>query len=98
MSIHICIPARKEVWDGYGLTLEIHDWLVANVGQQASDMTDFVWGKKVGFYMRATQTATNPFFLMSGDRALSMQGAKFLHFDFRDADKAMMFKLAWGGQ
>lgn len=96
MSTHICIPVKDSIYDGVGLRLEIHDWLVINVGQQASDMTDFVWGKKVGFYLRTTETKTNPMHLVTGDRA--QQGAKFLHFLFKDPKKAMLFKLAWGGQ
>lgn len=95
LSTHICLEARDEIYDGYGLRLAIHDWLRENVGTQASDMTDFVWGKKVGFYMRVTDNRINPMYQTSGDR---QTGGKFLHFLFRDANKAMLFKLAWGGR
>lgn len=93
---HLCLPIRPEIWDGYGLRLEIHDWLVDNVGQQASDMTDYTWGKNVGFYMRATESRLNPMYLTTGDR--QMGGAKFLHFQFKDPAKAMLFKLTWAGK
>ncbi len=61
-------------------------------------MTDFVWGKKVGYYMRGTDSRLNPMYQVVGDRATTSQGASFLHFLFRDSQKALMFKLAWGGK
>lgn len=92
---HVCIPVHESIWDGFGLRLEIHDWLVSNVGQQASDMTDYTCGPRVGFYMRATESKTNPMYLATGDRQTGP--AKFLHFLFKDHHKAVMFKLTWGG-
>ena len=92
---HVCIPVSEEIWDGYGLRLEIHDWLVQNVGQQASDMTDYTWGKNVGYYMRATESKLNPMYLTTGDRQIGP--AKYLHFQFKDHNKAILFKLRWGG-
>lgn len=94
MSTHIYLEASEEIYDGYGLRLAIHDWLRENVGACASDMTDFVWNKRVGYYMRATESRMNPMYMMSGDR---QTGGKFLHFLFHDANKAMLFKLTWAG-
>lgn len=96
MITHICIPVRDDVWDGYGLRLGIHDWLQENVGQQAGDMTDFVWGLKVGFMFRVSETKHNPMYQITGDRWVGL-GAKYLHFLFRDPAKAVLFKLTWGG-
>jgi len=95
MSTHICLEATDEIYDGYGLRLGIHDWLKENVGGCASNMTDFVWGRRVGYYLRVTESRSNPMYITSGDR---QTGGKFLHFLFLDANKAMMFKLAWGGK
>jgi len=96
MSTHICLEATNEIYDGFGLRLGIHDWLRDNVGPCASDMTDFVWGRRIGYYLRVTGSRINPMYLASGDPA--HRGGEFLHFLFRDASKAMMFKLAWGGK
>lgn len=93
---HICIKVNDEIWDGYGLRLVMHDWLVQNVGQQASDMTDYTWSRKAAFYLRASESSIDPMYLATGDRQNGP--AKFLHFKFKDPAKAMMFKLAWGGR
>jgi len=92
---HVCILATPAIYDGYGLKLEIHDWLSENVGQCASDMTDYVWGKKVGYIVRSSDSQINPMYLASGDRA---SGGKYLHFQFKDSNSAMLFKLRWSGQ
>lgn len=98
MKNHVCIRATDTVWGGMSLTMELHDWLIANVGQPASNMTEFVWDKKARYYMRATQTSQNPLYVATGDKVLSMIGAQYLHFDFHDATAALLFKLTWGGR
>lgn len=92
---HICIKATDDIYDGFGLRLEIHDWLTENVGWAASDMTDYTWGKKVGYYVRPSESALNPMYQSSGDR---QTGGNYLHFLFKDPAKAMLFKLRWGGK
>lgn len=98
MTTHIALPARAEIFDGFGLTREIYDWLSRMVGRRASDMTDFNWNKR-GYYQRTTRSRINPQYCSLAETSGYGNDAPYwLHFYFKDPSKAALFKLAWGGK
>lgn len=101
MTTHVALLASDAIYDGYGLKKEIYDWLQANVGAMARDMTELQWTSKA-WLMAKTRSPHNPKYHIPSARSSIMAEELlmplYLHFQFYRADKAMMFKLAWGGE
>lgn len=95
--IHVCLSARDDIFDGFGLKREIHDWLRENFGLAANDMTDFKWNKR-GYYHRVSRNRMNPVYASTTRTEPDQSSPHFLHFLFKDPSHATMFKLTWGGQ
>jgi hypothetical protein len=98
MTTHVCLSARDEIYDGYGIRKDIHQWLRNHVGRAAHDQTDFIWSR-AGYRLMITNSRANPQYITpSMVTVREPNDPIFLHFFFKSTAIATLFKLTWGGQ
>lgn len=93
MTFRVCIPMENNFLS-YKEKAEISQWMKDQGIWKAHDMTEFVWSRKPVYYLRMSAGTGDPVYATSDQLRAEVTHA---HFYFRDADHALMFKLAWGG-
>jgi hypothetical protein len=73
------------------LKVDLDHWLEENKFYRVHDMTEMVWSpKKVYMVRHGSKDEPTP-------QMLTSLKYTYYHYFFREADHALLFKLAWGG-
>lgn len=91
MIRHVALAENPRIFDGFGLTKEIHDWMKEMIGGRCYDRTALIWTKRSKWLLVVNKSKSD---LVSND---TVGDTYWLHFYFSEAKHATLFKLTWGG-